>query len=304
MLASSVKVTEHQYAKIDKMMNDIVLAFDWDYKPAIFITQSPMMNAGVLGVNEPFIILNNSVLKECSELEVKALLAHEMGHIMSGHALYKTVIWILTNISVNVLPIPGIIIYGLLLAMSEWNRKSELSADRVELLALQDSSPSYNLLMRLAGAENLGEVNINDFFMQAQEYEDQKSLIDSVHKILNSAWTSHPYPVIRLQELKAWEMSGYYESIVNGAYLRREGAGPSTKEEFHSAYEYYKEEIDKTDDPIFKVANSIGHEFEKMAKDLEPGFAKVKESFEKEWEKTAEGLRDRLNDFLNPKTKE
>jgi Zn-dependent protease with chaperone function len=304
MLASSVKVTEKQYSNLDRIINDIVFTFDWPYKPTVFVSQSPVMNAGVLGVKEPFIILNNAVLKNCEEHEVKAILAHEMGHIMSGHSLYKTIIWILTNITLGVLPIPGIVVYGILLVLSEWDRKSELTADRVELLALQESSSSYNLLMRMAGAEDLSQVNINDFFLQAKEYDDQKSLIDSIHKILNSAWSSHPYPVVRLQELKAWEMSGYYQSIMDGNYLRREVYQADAKEEFKAAYEYYKNEFETTDDPLLKTANNLGHEFEKMAKKLEPSFNAIKGSFEKEFEKAAEGIKDKINDFLKPKSGE
>jgi Zn-dependent protease with chaperone function len=298
MLASSVKVTERQYAAIHSAVNDIVETFDWNYKPTVFISQSPVMNAGVLGVSEPFIILNNAVLRECSEAEIKAILAHEMGHIMSGHALYKTVIWILTNISASVLPIPGIVIYGILLLMSEWNRKSELTADRVELLALQDDSTSYNLLVKMAGATDLSQVNINDFFLQAQEYENQKSLIDSIHKVLNSAWNSHPYPVIRLQELKAWEMSGSYRSILDGNYLRRDYHEADIKEEFDAAYNYYKDEMKHTEDPIFQFAGKLGESVEKTAADLAKGFEPVKENIQNEINKAVGSLKEQLKNFL------
>lgn len=298
MLASSVKTSPTQYPVIDKIINELVFTFDWDYKPAVFVTQSPVMNAGVLGVKEPFIILNSAILKTCSEKEIKAILAHEMGHIISGHGLYKTIIWILTNISLNVLPIPGVVAYGILLILSEWDRKSELSADRAELLALQDSTPSYNLLMRLAGAEDLSQVNINDFFNQAKEYEDQKTLVDSIHKILNTAWLSHPYPVIRLQELKAWELSGYYDQILQGNYLRRTVYEGSFEEDIKGAYDYYKSEFKNSDDPFFKTVNDIGMGMESMFHIIEPEIKELKKSFEDELEKTIHEIRNGLNDFL------
>jgi len=300
MLASSVKVTDKQYSQIDKYLNEIVYTFDWPYKPDVFVTQSPIMNAGVLGVKEPFVIINSAILRSSSEKEIKALLAHEMGHIMSGHSLYKTILWILTNISTMVLPIPAIIIYGLVLAMSEWDRKSELSADRVELLALQDSTPSYSLLMRLAGADDISQVNINEFFNQAKEYEDQKSLVDSIHKLLNSAWMTHPYPVIRLQELKAWEMSGYYERIVGGNYLRRDVYEGKLEEEAKEAYEYYKSEFEKSDDPIIRTMNGLGSEVENLFKKIQPDIDGMRKTFESELEKTVNGIRNGLNDFLKP----
>jgi Zn-dependent protease with chaperone function len=300
MLASSVKVSERQYAFLDRHLDDIVETFDWGYKPAVFVTQSPVMNAGVLGVQEPFIILNSAVLKQCDDAEVKAILAHEMGHVMSGHSLYKTIIWILTNVSLGIIPVPQFVVAGILLAMAEWNRKSELSADRVEVLALQSEETSYNLLMKMAGADDLGQVNINDFFLQAQEYEDQKSLVDSIHKILNSAWTSHPYPVIRLQELKSWASSGAYQSILEGNYLRREYHEENVKEEFDEAYQYYKDAMSGSEDPIFQFVGKVSENVEKTASDLAKGFEPLKQGIEAELGKAAEIFKEKLRGFMKP----
>jgi len=299
MLASSVKVTDKQYACLDRHINDIVETFDWNYKPTIFVTQSPIMNAGVLGVKEPFIILNNAVLKQCNEAEVKAILAHEMGHIMSGHSLYKTIIWLLANISIGILPVPSFVVYGILLVMSEWNRKSELSADRAEILALQNEETSYNLLMKMAGADDLSQVNINDFFLQAQEYENKKTLIDSIHKILNSAWTSHPYPVIRLQELKSWALSGSFQSILEGNYIRREYHEENVKEEFDEAYKYYKDTMNNSEDPIFQFAGKMSDNVENTVNEIVKGFEPIKENIENELGKAAEAFKEKLKGFMN-----
>ena len=45
---------------------------------------------------------------------------------------------------------------------------------------------------------SIGEMNINDFFNQAAEYENGGDILDSVHKLLNMLWQSHPFPVLRL----------------------------------------------------------------------------------------------------------
>lgn len=283
VLASNVKVTEKQYPRINRILEDIVETFDWPYKPAVFLTQSPYLNAGVLGAEEPFIIINSSILKEFNDKELTAIVAHEMGHIMSGHSLYKTVIWFLTNISVRLLPIPEIIVAAVLAALAEWNRKSELSADRVELLALQEEDTSYNILMKMSGAEDLSQVNLNEFFLQAQEYENQKSVVDSIHKILNQVWLSHPYPVIRLQELKTWASSGQYQSILDGNYLRRDFHQSTVEEDVKAGYEYYKESFEKTDDPVLKFVGALGSELGKATGEIAKGI-----------EKTANEIKERL----------
>jgi Zn-dependent protease with chaperone function len=264
-LSSSVKVSPTQYPQLYRILTDIVDTFDWNYRPDVFVTRSPFWNAGVMGVKEPFIIINSSVVKHFDEKELTAMIAHEMGHIMSGHALYKTLLWLLTKVSLNVIPMAGLLVTPILIALYEWDRKSELTADRAELLAVQEPAPSYNILMKMAGAEDLSEVNLNDFFAQAQEYENQKSLLDGIHKILNQLWASHPFPVIRLQELRAWELSGYYQTILEGNYLRRGLYQGNTRDDMKAGYEYYKDAWKEKDDTLSRVAFDVSEELGKVA---------------------------------------
>ena len=267
-LASSVKVTKNQFPNLNNVVDNVVDTFDWPYRPDVFVTQSPFLNAGVLGVKEPFMLVNSSILRNFDEEETTAIVAHEMGHIMSGHSLYKTLIWMLTNISANMIPGGQLIANAVLTALAEWNRKSELSADRAELLAVQDETPSYNILMKMAGAEDLSQVNLNEFFAQAQEYEAQKTLLDSVHKLFNSMGMSHPYPVVRLQELKTWAMSGSYAAILEGNYLKRGLAEEEPAEDIKAGFDYYKDTINNADDPISKFASNVGEGIEKAVGDL------------------------------------
>jgi Zn-dependent protease with chaperone function len=267
-LASSVKVTEKQFPKLESILDDIVDTFDWPYKPAMFVTQSPFLNAGVLGVREPFILLNSSIVSRFDEDELKAIIAHEMGHIMSGHALYKTLTWLLANISLSFIPIGNLAVQAIMAVLAEWDRKSELTADRAELLALQNETPSYNVLMRMAGAEDLSQVNLNEFFMQAKEFEDQKTVLDSIHKLLNQLWLSHPYPVVRLQELKTWASSGAYQRILEGDYIHRDEVRVNLGEDLKDGADFYKSSLKKSDDPILKFVNTVGEEIEKAATDI------------------------------------
>jgi hypothetical protein len=191
-----------------------------------------------------------------------------MGHIMSGHALYKTLVYLLANISLNFIPMGNILIGPIKAALFEWNRKSELSADRAGLLAVQNAETNFNLLMKMAGAGDMSQVNINEFFYQAQEYEKQKTLLDSIHKVLNQLWQSHPYPVIRLQELKTWEASGSYQSILEGNYMRREAGAENVQEDVKDAYEYYRDRVGKSDDPVSNIVNNVGEGLEKAAESI------------------------------------
>lgn len=266
--ASSVKVGPTQFPRLHSIVDDIVETFDWDYRPTVFVTQSPFFNAHVFGAKEPFIILNSSILRTFDEAEVRAIVAHEMGHIMSGHALYKTLMWLLANLSLSM--IPGAAVLGMAVgaALSEWDRKSELTADRAALLATQAEDPNFTVLMRMAGGDDLSEVNVNDFFLQAQEYEGKKTLLDSFHKLLNLMWASHPYPVMRLQELKAWSLSGAFGGILAGEYPRRDSVPEDLRADVKEAYDYYKTTMGESDDPLTKLASGIGTGLEKAVGDI------------------------------------
>ena len=267
-LSSSIRTTQNQFPALHQQIRKIAAIFDWDYIPEVFVTRSPFFNAGVYGVKNPFIVINSELLNRLNTAELMCILAHEMGHLISGHSLYKTLLWLLLNISISAIPVSDIMVLPIIAALKEWDRKSELSADRAGLLAVQKEEPSYSVLMRMAGGDNPSELNINDFFIQADEYENSKNLLEGIHKILNTIWTSHPFPVIRLTELRNWIAAGAYSKILEGNYVRRGDKKNNTVDDLKDSFEYYKKETEKESDPILQVARSLGEGISKIGDDV------------------------------------
>jgi Zn-dependent protease with chaperone function len=267
-IASSVRVTQNQFPRVHQMLERTVDVFDWPYRPEVFVTQSPFFNAGAYGVDKPFIVLNSSIVGRLDDSELACVLAHEMGHIMSGHAVYKTLLWMLLNLSSRLVPAGELIVMPIIAALREWDRRSELSADRAGLLATQLEDPNYSVLMKMAGGDDLSQLNLTDFFAQAQEYENRKGLLDGVHKLLNTIGESHPFPVIRLQELKSWAVSGQYQAILDGNYLKRGFHKEDPAAELKQGFEYYKREFDKLDDPVSKTVRAVGDSLSKLGDDM------------------------------------
>jgi len=267
-IASSVKVTQNQFPRVHQMIERTVDVFDWPYRPDVFVTQSPFFNAGVYGVREPFIVLNSSLVQRLDDTELACVVAHEMGHVMSGHAIYKTALWMLLNVSANFIPAAELVLLPIIAALREWDRKSELTADRAGLLATQVEDPNYTLLMKMAGGDDVSQLNMNDFFAQAQEYEQQKSLLDGLFKLLNTVWESHPFPVIRLTELKNWAVGGQYQTILDGNYLKRGLHHADPADELRQGFEFYKSEFDKNDDPVSKTVRNVGDGISKLGADI------------------------------------
>ncbi len=252
-LASAVRVTERQFPKVNILFNEACGILDAPQKPELFVSQSPFLNAGAIGVERPFIVLNSSLLDTLSEEELLAVMAHELGHCLSGHVLYKTVLQILLRLSIYAanIPLGGASILAIILALKEWDRKSELTADRAELLVTQDPNVSYSLLMKMAGGRQIAQMDFNEFFLQAAEYEQGGTVLDSVFKLLNLAGQSHPFPVLRLTELKTWVDSGAYGNIMSGDYIRRDGQEPtSVYEDLRTAANKYRDDFNNSKDPL------------------------------------------------------
>ena len=89
-----------------------------------------------------------------------------------------------------------------------------------------------------SGNEN--EINLDEFLLQAQEYEDHGGALDSIFKVLNVAFRTHPFHTVRAAELQRWVQSGAYERIVRGEYPRRgEGGDRPLSEDYADAAGYY-----------------------------------------------------------------
>ncbi len=278
-ISCCVKVTQAQFHRVKVLLDRVIDVMDWPTTPDVFIANNPFFNAGAIGVRAPFIVLNSSVLKALSDDELYCVLAHEAGHIMCGHSIYKTVLWVLLTVSFSALPIPRILVQAILAALKEWDRKSELSADRAALLALQSETENYSLLMKMAGGDDLSQMNVNDFFLQAREYEDQKSVMDSFFKMLNTMGQTHPFPVVRLQELRTWASSGQYQAILDGNYPRRDMTQDNTKEDVKDGFQYHKSKVQASEDPLVKAAREAGDTLGKAAEGLRE---KLKDAFKKQ----------------------
>lgn len=229
-LANAVRVGPRQRPKLDALYSEVLETMDWPTRHELYVTQTPFANAAAVGFDRPFIIVNTGSLSLLDRDEQRVLLGHELGHIMSGHATYTTLALILLMIGLRNLPfLAGLALLPIELALFEWSRKSELSADRAGLLATQDSKASMNMFLKFAGGRNGSddddEVSLDEFLVQAQEYETGGSAVDNVFKILNVAFRTHPFNTVRAGELQRWIATGEYDRIVNGDYPRRGEAG-------------------------------------------------------------------------------
>ncbi len=219
--ANSVRVGPKQFPKLHTLLTEVATTMDFE-RPQLYVSQTPIVNAGAVGFDKPFIVLNSGALSLLDDDEVRVLLGHELGHIMSGHVLYRTVAIIILAFGIRNLPfLAGLALLPIQLALLEWMRKSELSADRAGLLASQDTTAAMRVFLKLAGGGKMSEMNLDAFLEQAREYQKDGGPIDTIYKILNTLDWSHPFNTLRCAELDLWIESGEYQKIVDGEYTHR-----------------------------------------------------------------------------------
>lgn len=246
---NAVRVGPEQFPQLWMRHVEVCTTFDWPRIPELYVSQTPFFNAGAYGVDDPFIVLNTAALEILDEDEIRTLLAHELGHVMSGHSLYTTIAAVLALVSLGVLPtIAALVVLPIRLAFLEWSRKSELSADRAGLLGIQDAVIAQRLDMKLAaggrGEEFTAQLNVEAFMAQANEYAYSNDGLDVVYKLLNTMALTHPMHTVRAAELQRWVTAGEYDRIMRGEYTRRgdEARQRPIKDDMVAARDYYANE--------------------------------------------------------------
>lgn len=265
--ANAVRVGPRQFPRIHEMYVETLRVMDSEPYP-LFVSQTPMVNAGAYGMDQPFIILNSGTIHLLEDDELFFILGHELGHVMSGHVLYRTMMVLLLRLAGAGFPIVGLAARAVLIGLLEWSRKSELSADRAGLLAVQDAEAAMRTFLKLAGGGTNEETNLADFIYQADEYRGEGDVADSVFKVLNLLLATHPFPVLRVAELRDWVQAGEYDRILRGEYRRRGDEKEPYMEDLGRAARSYKE--DATD-----FASHVGAAARRFRDDISKGFGKT-----------------------------
>ena len=258
-LAGSVRVSERQFPHIHEMVRDGAYILDLPDVPECYVMQTPIVNAMALGRDKPFIVINTGLVELLDAEELRAVIGHELGHILSGHAVYRTMLLILLRLAARAAFLPiALALTAIIWGLEEWFRKSELSCDRAGLLAGQDLDASRRVLMKLAGGAQLSELNPDAFREQAHEYDAVPDLRDSILKILQLQGTTHPFAVVRFAELDYWATHGEYERILGGDYPRREDDGnASVGEEVRNAAKSYQDSWNRSQDPLIGIFRGV-----------------------------------------------
>ncbi|MGB9305426.1 MAG: M48 family metallopeptidase [Mycobacterium sp.] len=261
-LASAARVGPRQFADLDALLDECVDVLDAPVKPEIYVLQSPTADAFTIGMDNPFIVIGSGLYDLMTHEEMRFVVGHELGHALSGHAVYRTMMVHLMRLarSFGVVPVGGWALRAIVAALMEWQRKSELSGDRAGLLCCQDVDAAIRVEMKLAGGSRLDKLDSEAFMAQAREYERTGDMRDGLLKLLNLELQTHPFSVLRAAALTDWVDTGGYAKVMSGDYPRRvdDDKAPFS-DDVGAAARHYKDGFDQSDDPLIRgIRDGLG----------------------------------------------
>jgi Zn-dependent protease with chaperone function len=243
VLGSAVRLGEDQLSDVWHGHARAYATLDLEPVPDLYLTQFPIANALTIGAGRPLVVVNSELVALLDAEQLRTVFAHEAGHVLSDHVLYRTALVILLRIS----SLPGVPLplAPLRAALMEWFRAAELSCDRAAALVVRDPLAVCRTLMVVAAGAQAANLDLDVFMRQGQDYREKASPFDRFSRLLIDLNLTHPMSVQRVHELMQWVRSGDYDRISGGEYVTRDEP-PRPREEAGAAVAHYAERFRDT----------------------------------------------------------
>jgi Zn-dependent protease with chaperone function len=271
MLGNAVRIGDDQLPEVWAAHRAAIARLDITEIPDLYMAQMPIINAMTVGAGRPMVILHSQTVNVLDEGELRTVLGHEAGHILSDHVMYATALFILLNIGVGPLSrlpfFAGLPLLAVKLALLEWYRAAELSCDRAATLVNRSPMTTCQTLMVIAGGAASRRLSLDAFVRQAADYDEVEPGFDKFTRFQVELSQTHPFPVRRVSELMKWVRSGEYDRVMAGEYRRRgdpnqprSDAGDAAEfyaERFRNIFHEFGEGVSRTGDKVSDAADRL-----------------------------------------------
>lgn len=212
-LGSMVKVNEQNYHEIHLLFKTVVKQVGIR-EPELYIYNDPQMNAYTYGETNTFVAISSSIIEKMTTDEVRCIMAHECGHILCQHTLYKTLLRTIEELGYLLQLISYSALGPILVAMQYWSRKSELSADRCAAVVVGERTFQTTMLKLACGMSKI-EGSPYQLVNQAREYHrfENGSWWNRIQQNCRIAFNTHPQMCERAYEIDRWKNSYTYSNL-------------------------------------------------------------------------------------------
>ncbi len=208
MLGNALQVEYSDYAWLREWANQVAADLEMP-RVEIFVTQDPVINAYAFGYIKPYtIVLHSGSIRYLTHDELKVVVVHEMGHIKFGH----------THASVYISPflvVPVINVIGTWIA-GFWQRRTELTCDRLALMYMGDSELVKQALIKVHIGPDVAKA-MNETARQWLQYNAERPM-----NRLAQTFSTHPFLVRRLSHIDRWK--SYIEPSAGASAATAPGA--------------------------------------------------------------------------------
>ncbi len=191
-------------------------------EPQLFIKLEYDYNAFTSGINDTFIVINSSCIQDVDDDELLYILGHELGHIKSGHLKYHMLAQLLKSGLEGVFKVYShLVTSSLMFALYDWQRKSELTADRAGMIAAGGSEALYSFCQRIMGRSDCGKYI--DFSLESilDQYDDFSTIngnvVGKLIYIMQTVMIDHPWTIERIKKADEWSKTEQYEKLISAA---------------------------------------------------------------------------------------
>ena len=227
LTANAIQCGEDQFPELVRIVMSARDRLGCTFDPVVYFTSMPFSNAFTSGSERAIVCFSTAILNQLTDAELLFVTGHELGHLMSEHAVARMLMVLLANGGLVMLPgIARLISLPIQMALMKWSRCSELTADRAGLLACRDVTVVLHAMMKMAGGNDPGvtsrtELSVAAFVSQAKELakREDSDQLDNLTAIYFTRGQTHPYVAWRVLELLDWVENGNYLNILSGDYL-------------------------------------------------------------------------------------
>ena len=176
LTGNAVRLGDNQLPGLWAAQRHCADVLDVERCPKLYVTQEPVGSGLTIGTNEPVTLVSSGLVGSYTDDELTAVLGHEMGHVLADHVGLTTTLQLVQMIlggAIRAVPLAGVPLVALYLALLEWSRAAELTSDRASAIVTGEPLVVCQTLMRMAGGP-VADLNLDAFLRQATEYAEEK----------------------------------------------------------------------------------------------------------------------------------
>lgn len=218
-LFNSILTSENQYSRIYELSYIAARRIGMKTMPSVYIEADRGYQTATYGSDQDsFVNIGTFLPRLLNDRELLFVLGHELGHLVSNHALWTTVSMFLVGQHRSTVMSDGLLSYfsnplkiveqGMESVISSWMRVADLTADRAALLVVGDFEIAKRVLFLLyfKSRRELQDVNLD-------EWVKQQMTQDSGTQKLSEFGSPTPYLGSRLKELQSFYQSPQYDVL-------------------------------------------------------------------------------------------